>query len=102
MTRPNGTIVTVIIAAFTLLCCTVPLCVGGIMLLAGLGDWSSTLGTNVRTGTIPPAAGIAPCCLGILVLVVPLLCWLFLVRGKGDTAVVEEEFEGIIEDDFEL
>jgi len=31
--------------------------------------------------------------------VVPLLCWLFLVRRKGD-AVAEEIIEGSIEEDY--
>ncbi|MBE9472345.1 MAG: hypothetical protein IMY75_09595 [Chloroflexi bacterium] len=41
---------------------------------------------------MPPTWGIAPCCLSILVLIVPLLLWLFLVRGKGN-AVEEDTWE---------
>jgi TRAP-type C4-dicarboxylate transport system permease small subunit len=99
MTKQTGTIITVVVAALTLLCCTAPLCVGSIMIFAELGDWSTTLGPNVQTGDIPPAYGIAPCCLSILALVVPLLCWLFLVRGKSDAVVEEEYIEGSFEED---
>ena len=56
------------------------------MIFAGLGEWNTAFGPSAQTGTIPPASGIAPCCLSILVLVVPLLLWLFLVRGKEDIA----------------
>ncbi len=99
MTKQTGTIITIVVAAVTLLCCTLPLCSGGIAILAGLGEWSSEFGPDIQTGDIPAASGIAPCCLSILVLVVPLLCWLFLVRRKGD-AVAEEIIEGSIEEDY--
>jgi hypothetical protein len=99
MTKQTGTIITIVVAAITLLCCTLPLCSGGIAILAGLGEWSSEFGPDIQTGDIPAASGIAPCCLSILVLVVPLLCWLFLVRGKGDVAA-EEIIEGSIEEDY--
>jgi hypothetical protein len=99
MTKQTGTIITIVVAAVTLLCCTLPLCSGGIAILAGLGEWSSEFGPDMQTGEIPAASGIAPCCLSILVLVVPLLCWFFLVRGK-ETAVAEEVIEGSIEEDF--
>jgi len=99
MTKQTGTIITIVAAIITLLCCTAPLCSMGIFIFTG-PEWSSELG--MQTDTIPPAAGIAPCCLSILVLIVPVLCWLFLVRGKEDTTgiEVEEEYEGIIEDDI--
>lgn len=99
MTKQTGTIITIVVAAITLLCCTLPLCSGGIAILAGLGEWSSEFGPDIQTGDIPAASGIAPCCLSILVLVVPLLCWLFLVRRKED-AVAEEIIEGTIEEDL--
>jgi hypothetical protein len=99
MTKQTGTIITVVVAVVTLLCCTLPLCSAGIAIFAGLGEWSSEFGPNMQTGDIPVASGIAPCCLSILILVVPLLCWFFLVRGKGD-AVVEEVIEGSIEEDL--
>ncbi len=97
MTKQNGTIITIVVAAITLLCCTAPLCSWGISFFTELVDWTDIIGSNV-----PTAIGIVPCCLSILVLVVPLLCWLFLVRGKGETTgmEIEEEFEGTIEDDI--
>jgi hypothetical protein len=102
MTKQTGTIITIVVASITLLCCTLPLCSGGIAILAGLGEWTSEFGPDMQTGDIPAASGIAPCCLSILVLVVPLLCWVFLVRGKDDTAgaAVEEVIEGSIEEDL--
>jgi len=53
------------------------------MIFAGLGTWNTEFGQTAQTGSIPVAYGVAPCCLSILVLVVPLLLWVFLVRGKG-------------------
>ena len=101
MTKQTGTIITIVAAIITLLCCTAPLCSTGIAIFADVGTWSSEVGSYSDAGSIPPAYGIAPCCLSILVLIVPVLCWLFLVRGKEDTAGIEmeEEYEGIIEDD---
>jgi hypothetical protein len=84
MSKQRGMIITVVVGVLTFLCCTIPLCIGGIVILAGVGEWSTEWGPSTQTGNIPPAYGIAPCCLSILVLVVPLLLWLFLVRGKED------------------
>ncbi len=82
MNKQTGVIITVVVSILTLLCCTIPLCIGGSLILAGVGEWSTEFGPSTQTGAIPPAYGIAPCCLSILVLIVPLLLWLFLVRGK--------------------
>jgi hypothetical protein len=82
MSKQTGTVITIVVGVLALLCCTIPLCIGGIAIFAGLGDWSTDFGPGPQTGNIPPTYGIAPCCLSILVLVVPLLLWLFLVRGK--------------------
>lgn len=100
MTKQTGTVITVVVGILTLLCCTIPMCIAGILLLTGFGEWSTEFGPSLQTGDIPPAYGIAPCCLSILVLVVPLLLWLFLVRGKEDTVAVEEYIEGSINEDI--
>lgn len=84
MTKQTGTIITIVVGILTLLCCTIPLCIGGILIFAEQGTWNTEFGPSTQTGAIPPAYGVAPCCLSILVLVVPLLLWLFLVRGKED------------------
>ena len=80
MTKQTGTIITVVVGILTFLCCTVPLCLFGIAIFAELIPWSSDV--TSQTGPIEAAWGFAPCCLSILALVVPLLLWLFLVRGK--------------------
>jgi hypothetical protein len=94
MTKQTGTIVTIVLAALTLLCCTAPLCSAGIAFFAGAGEDLAPGWENSQW------VGIAPCCLSILVLVVPLLSWLFLVRGKEDAIIEEEYIEGSIEEDF--
>ena len=93
MTKQTGTIITVVVAIIILVCCTAPLCSAGAMLFAGAGN---ELDPDIL---IPPASGLVPCCLSILVLVVPLLCWHFLVRGK-EINPVEEYVEGSFEEDF--
>ena len=106
MTKQTGTIITVVVAVITFLCCVGPLCSAGIALFADVGTWSSDLGSYSGSGSIPQAYGIAPCCFSILVLIVPVLCWVFLVRNKGEATGMdmemepEEEFEGTIEDDI--
>ena len=92
MTKQTGTIITIVVGILTLLCCTIPLCIWGAVILAGLGEWSTEFGPSTQTGTMPLAWGIAPCCLSILVLIVPLLLWLFLVRGK-ENAVEQSTWE---------
>lgn len=82
MSKETGTIITIVVGVLTFLCCTIPLCIGGLMIFAGVGEWSSEFGPSTQTGTIPTVYGIGPCCLSILVLVVPVLLWVFLVRGK--------------------
>ncbi|RLC63982.1 MAG: hypothetical protein DRI79_14625 [Chloroflexi bacterium] len=88
MTKQTGTIITIVAAILTFLCCTIPLCIGSILIFTGVGTWSTELGPGGRRGAIPPAFGIAPLCLSILVWVVPLLLWLFLVRNKEDEAAI--------------
>ncbi len=85
MSKQTGTIITVVVGVLMFLCCTIPLCIFSIVtFVGGLENVSPEYGA----GSIPPALGIVPCCLSILVLVVPLLLWVFLVRGKeSDTDV---------------
>ena len=96
MTKQTGTIITVVVAVFAL-CCTIVFCTSGIITIASGGQYVEGIDTYVESYW-----GAFPCCLSILVLVVPLLCWLFLVRGKEDKVdtVVEEVIEGSIEEDF--
>jgi hypothetical protein len=89
MTKQTGTIITIVVGVLAFLCCTVPSCIAGIMIFAGQGTWNTQFGPGGQTGTIPTAWGIAPCCLSILALVVPLLLWVFLVRGKENGSVGE-------------
>jgi len=58
------------------------MCIVGVMIFAGLGNWNTEFGQTAQSGTIQAGYGVGPCCLSILVLVVPLLLWVFLVRGK--------------------
>ncbi len=84
MNKQTGLTVTIVIAVLTFLCCTLPLCLSGILIFADQGTWNTELGGATGSGTIQPVYGVAPCCLSILVLLVPLLLWFFLVRGKED------------------
>lgn len=80
MSKQTGTIITIVVAVLTL-CCSSLCCLSGAITLAGGGTWSAELGAP-ETGQIDPVYGVPVICLGILVWVVPLLLWLFLVRGK--------------------
>ena len=93
MTKQTGTIITIVVAVLAL-CCTTVFCTSGIITAASGGQYVEFFDVYVE-----PYWGAFPCCLSILILVVPLLCWFFLVRGKGD-AVVEEVIEGSIEEDL--
>lgn len=73
MTKKTGTIITIVVAVLNL-CCSATFCALGIWTIVALGQEMG----------IPESSGIAGICLGILVWVVPLLLWLFLVRGKED------------------
>jgi len=95
MTKQTGTIITVVVGVLAFLCCTIPLCIFGIAIFTGQMPWSTTVGQTTQTGTIQPAYGIAPCCLSILVLVVPVLLWFFLVRGKENGSVISSTEENI-------
>ncbi len=96
MTKQTGTIITIVVAVLAL-CCSTVCCTSGI--ITAVSDRQYVEGLEVY---VEPYYGAFPCCLSILVLIVPLLCWFFLVRGKDDTTGmgIEEEFEGTIEDDF--
>jgi len=79
MTKQTGTIITIVVAVLTL-CCSTICCASGIFTLVDEG----------RTLEVEPYVGIPAICLGLLVWVLPLLLWLFLVRGKENS--VEENF----------
>ncbi len=81
MSKQTGTIITIVAAVLTL-CCSSLCCLSGTVTLAGGGEWSEDIGV----GQIEPTLGIPVICLGILIWVVPLLLWLFLVRGKENAA----------------
>ena len=78
MSKQTGTIITIVVAVLTL-CCSMTCCASGIYTLA---SGEQQLGETY----IEPLWGIPVLCLGILVWVVPLLLWLFLVRGQKDEA----------------
>jgi hypothetical protein len=80
MSKQTGMIITIVVAAVTLCCSSFCCLFGGITLLGG-GEWSTDLGIP-ESGQIEPTLGLPIMCLGILAWVVPLLLWLFLVRGK--------------------
>jgi hypothetical protein len=85
MDKKTGTIITAVVGVIALLCCTIPLCLLGISFFAEV-DWEDFTGLDVDY--IPPGWGTLPCCISILVLIVPLLLWVLMVRGKnGDRAV---------------
>ncbi len=84
MTKQTGTTITIVVGIITLLCCTAPLCIAGVGILADLGTWNTQIGEVTQTGKIPQYYGAVPCCLSVLTLAVPLLLWLFLVRRKQD------------------
>ena len=80
MSKQTGMIITIVVAVLTL-CCSSFCCLSGVATLLGGQEWSSELGY----GQIEPVYGVPVICLGILLWVVPLLLWLFLVRGKEDS-----------------
>jgi hypothetical protein len=88
MTKQTGTIITIVVAVLTL-CCSLSCCGGGIATLAGGG----TMTFGGETTDLPPTAGIPGICLGLLVWVVPVLLWVFLVRGKEEEGAIAEEGE---------
>lgn len=89
MTKQTGTIISIVVTVLVLLCCTGPLCVGGISILTGTGTWTTELGPASESGQIPAAWGAAPCCVSILVLAIPVLAWVLLV-GRGQDEGPEE------------
>ena len=74
MSKQTGMIITIIVAVLTL-CCSMTCCASGVY-------HAATGGQPFDDTYIEWYAGIPIICLGILIWVVPLLLWLFLVRGK--------------------
>ncbi len=89
MSKQTSIIITIVVAVLTL-CCSSCCCLFGGITLFGGGEWSTALGVP-ETGQIEPLYGIPIICMGILLWVVPLLLWLFLVRGKENAVAVEED-----------
>ena len=81
MTRQTGTIITIVVAVLTL-CCSMTCCASGIITVASSGQWSDIFGTYIEWYHSLPVL-----CLGLMIWVIPLLLWLFLVRGKENAAL---------------
>jgi hypothetical protein len=79
MTKKTGTIITIVVAVLTL-CCSATFC--------GSGIW--TMVSLAQEMDVPGGIGGIGICLGVLVWVVPVLLWVFLVRGKEDAPEVPE------------
>lgn len=91
MNKQTGTIITIVVAVLAL-CCSSLCCLSGGGIFAGGEKWSTDLGIP-QTSQIDPLFGIGPCCLSILILIVPLLLWIFLVRGaEEETMTFAEPF----------
>ena len=84
MDKQRDTTIT-IVAAVLALCCSLLCCTSGGGMFAG----GEELGRELVGAPIAPVCGTLPCCLGILVLIIPLLLWIFLVRGAEEEAYVE-------------
>ena len=82
MSKQTGIIITIVVAVLTL-CCSSTCCLFGGLTLFGGGEWSRELGFP-QSGQMEPVYGVPIVCLGILLWVVPLLLWLFLVRGRDN------------------
>ncbi len=78
MDKKTGTIITIVAAVLTL-CCSITCCVGGIL---NMVDGGNTLGLDIN----PYLIGLPAVCLGILGWAIPILLWVFLVRGREDEA----------------
>jgi hypothetical protein len=77
MTKQTGMIITIVVAVLAL-CCSVTCCPLGIYTLVE-GEYVFDLDAPINS-----IAGFSSICLGVLVWAVPLLLWIFLVRGKDD------------------
>jgi len=78
MNKRTGTVITILVAVLTL-CCSTTCCLSGLYTSASGGQWVNSLNTYVAW-----YYGLPVICLGILVWLVPVLLWVFLVRGKKD------------------
>jgi hypothetical protein len=76
-----ATIATVILCG----CPGIFLCIFGAASAAGGGTWE--LGSEV--GEIPPAAGIAILCVGLIFIVLPVVVGFFTLKNKKDADVVD-------------
>jgi ABC-type uncharacterized transport system permease subunit len=77
MTRQTGIIITVVLAVL-IACPSVFCCLFGALTAAGQG--TATLGE--QTANIPPAYGFVFICVSLIGLIVPVVSWFLLVRGK--------------------
>jgi len=85
-----ATIATVILCA----CPGIFLCIFGAASAAGEGTWD----VGSETGAIPPAAGIAILCVGLIFIVLPVIVGFFTLRNtsnkEADVVDVDEPIPG--------
>ena len=78
MTKQTGTIITIVLAV-VVACPSIFCCLFGALTAAGQGTFT---GVSDQTGQIPPAVGFVLICLSLIGLLVPVVAWFLLVRGK--------------------
>ena len=78
MTKQTGTIITIVLAV-VVACPSIFCCLFGALTAAGQGNFT---GISDQTSQIPPAVGVGLICLSLIGLLVPVVAWLLLVRGK--------------------
>lgn len=81
MTKKTATILT-IVGALLALCLSLTCCgVGAYNAYQTMNDGQGLTGSGPTVSYLLSAVGL---CLGILIWLLPLLLWIFLVRGKSD------------------
>lgn len=80
--KRTGTIITIVLAVI-FGCCALSSCLGGILTLAGVSEFTTTVGDVTQTGQTPPAYGLVGLCCGLIFVAIPVASYFLLVYKKN-------------------
>jgi hypothetical protein len=81
MTRQTGIIITVA-SAVLCGCSGIFMCLFGALSAAGMGTYSTELGTASEAGQIDPIVGVGILCFGLIFIAIPVASYFLLVHNK--------------------
>lgn len=89
MDRKTTGILATVAAVLLCGCPGIFICLFGALSAAGIGTWTTELGSLGSSGSVPTWVGVASLCLGLLLVAVPVIVAFVMLRRKPEPTAEE-------------